>query len=745
MRTIIRMTVLLAAALRVSLCAATASSDTGSPQVVAIEQATGTSFRLRTGEYTLTYDPATLKPRKGWIMIRRDGIEDGFATKLANGQHLDVTDPTAGEGGLYGWKDNRKDMQMFRSLKVEESPSNIVVRIESERQWARFDSRIIAYKAHPGLVRWTVDVTAKRDMAFSGKAKPDCFFTTGDVVHEWGGSSREAVRYSTQRGPNSGIVYFRDLATKSFVFYFEDFSSLDELYRLTGCAVPYDYPEPGNPGAVKMGAAEHWFQMSSPDGENVKPMQPYRDKPAKYSQFGFERPEGLRVPAGAKVTFTDTYLYLKPAQETDNVTVCRTFVEMLADVYQSIHKPAVIRTDWAGEVVPRMVKHIMRPENTGTLAGKHKLPRAYVAYEHEDNQLWTVLNLLHPLEHYIRRFPQHKDAIELHQRLNDALPLYYDKDWKGFHNTRAPIQQDVFFTPVYIFSQAIMMAELAQSGNTNALGMITGFRDTLLRMGKAFDYVMADIWLKDFSKQMGLYQADATAAYVHVMMILYELSGGKDRECLEAAKSAANRLAERRLDLMWEANLSASGVEGCEKLYRATGERRYREIAFIPLANVLREAWLWECGYGIGAKTINFWSFSGCPAAPCTAEFENHRVRIHFKNFAAATYGQIPPTVTAMLNDAWRRGPTQSRFTLPPLIIADGARDILPAEGKTQTNCGEIRYDQMIPLEDVRVGWGTDIEWWQNNAKPGVVGQEIYGAGGPIWYALWQEELEKSK
>jgi len=33
---------------------------------------------------------------------------------------------------------------------------------------------------------------------------------------------------------------------------------------------------------------------------------------------------------------------------------------------------------------------------------------------------------------------------------------------------------------------------------------------------------------------------------------------------------------------------------------------------------------------------------------------------------------------------------------------------------------------------------GTDLEWWQNNSKLGVVGQEIYGAGGPIWYALWQ-------
>lgn len=49
----------------------------------------------------------------------------------------------------------------------------------------------------------------------------------------------------------------------------------------------------------------------------------------------------------------------------------------------------------------------------------------------------------------------------------------------------------------------------------------------------------------------------------------------------------------------------------------------------------------------------------------------------------------------------------------------------------------------MIPLEDFNVGWGTDLEWWHNNSKSGVVGQEIYGAGGPIWYALWQEEMNE--
>jgi hypothetical protein len=49
----------------------------------------------------------------------------------------------------------------------------------------------------------------------------------------------------------------------------------------------------------------------------------------------------------------------------------------------------------------------------------------------------------------------------------------------------------------------------------------------------------------------------------------------------------------------------------------------------------------------------------------------------------------------------------------------------------------------MLPLEDVKVGWGTDLEWYDNNGKLGLVGQEIYGAGGPIWYAIWQHETQK--
>jgi hypothetical protein len=61
-------------------------------------------------------------------------------------------------------------------------------------------------------------------------------------------------------------------------------------------------------------------------------------------------------------------------------------------------------------------------------------------------------------------------------------------------------------------------------------------------------------------------------------------------------------------------------------------------------------------------------------------------------------------------------------------------------QGPMETDYCEVIYKYMVPVEDFRAGWGTDLNWFDGNAKLGQVGQEIYGAGGLIWYALWQDE-----
>ena len=153
------------------------------------------SFEFQTGDYVVKYAPFKDPGKVGWIVFKRKGIDKpAIATKLANGQHLNVTD--AATGTVYRWKQSRKDRDMFRSLACRETPKSVEVVIESQRRWAEFSSKIWAYKKYPGLIRWTVTATAKADKAFDGPSEPDCHFMVGNRP-----GTHQAVRYMVQRGP----------------------------------------------------------------------------------------------------------------------------------------------------------------------------------------------------------------------------------------------------------------------------------------------------------------------------------------------------------------------------------------------------------------------------------------------------------------------------------------------------------------------------------------------------------------
>lgn len=714
-----------------------------SPSGVALIHSASRAFEVQSGQYQVRYDLD--RDPEGWIeILRKDRPDAAIVTRLANGQHLDVSASGAGERDIYQWKLDRKDSRIFQSLQLSETDEGIEVILRSQRRWACFESRLIAYKGHPGLLHWVVVAEALQDKALSGEATPNCAFSIEGKRHNpYDPVTHSVVRYREQRGPATGITYFRDLPMESYVFYLEDLTSLNDLYRLTGCDNPYDYPPVGNPGSVRMGIPEPWFQLASPDGNDIQPLKPFANKVEEYSEFGYRRPPNVFIPRGKRIVLDDTYLYLRPAVDTSNTAVCHNFADMLSTVYQFIQKPALETTDYSNRIVPAMVKDILRPENNALISDQYMIPRAYVRYEHDDAQLWTVLNLLQPLDLYLHKFPDHVEAKDLYARLNECLPLYYDSELKFFHNNMAPLHPDQFFTIVYIVNPAMMMADLALQGNENAKRIYLDCRETFLKMGRALDYVFADVWLRDFTKQKGFYQSDGTGSYIYMMMAYYQLSDGKDKEALQAAQAAAGRMAERCMDFTWEVNQSMSGAVGCAELYRITNDRIYLDISYIGLANALQEAWLWECDYGIGEYVTTFWSFCPCPGAPSSAEYEAWRMHWHIRQYIDLVGEDISPTLRAMLEDGLRYGPVQSLSAFPPILIERGARHILAREGTSETNCGEIRYDQMIPLEDVRCGWGTDLEWWQNNTKNGVVGQEIYGAGGPIWYAVWEVDRDE--
>jgi len=722
---------LLAAFVALALCAPAMAR--GQAPGVRLARQEARAFTIQSGDYEAVYGPEEGRRLGAGIQIRRrDTPSEALFTRMAHGPSFNVTD----YGTFVGYEHQRpkKDFSIFRRLECRETASTVEAVVRTSRAWADFTGSFVAYKDTPGLFRWTVRLRAREDKAVNEPPLPDVEFRRNGAY-----ADHEVIRHMAQRGPATGIVFFRDVPLRSEVFYLQDFSSLSRLYELTGCANPWlGYTDGEQRGAVRMGPATSEFQPAEVDGKTV-PATPYRERVERYDRFGYLRPECFRIPRSESLTIVDTWLYLRPAVGDDNVAVCRAFVEMLAPIYRRLPKPPPVAVDWAGEVTPRLVRDILRPENSHVTGGRW-YPRAYVGYEHRDIQLWNIAQLLLPLTEYCRRYPAQREAAVLRDRLDATLPDFWDEKWQGFANNPAPMP-DTFYTGVYLFNPAYLVADLAAAGNANARRMILGYRAKLLEMGRACDYVFADVSTSNFRRQKVLYQYDTTCMYLYIMMRLHQLSGGKDAEALDAAKAAAARLAERRMDLCWEVNQTATGILACEWLHRATGDPRYRELAWVPIANTLRWAWLWQGRYGIGKRLVTFWGFCGTPANPHSCEYESHQVRRFVKEYLALARERLPADVRALLEDCWRRGPTQSWYALPPVIVKAGAGRYLVATDGSETDCGMVARDQWVPLEDFHGGWGTDLEWWQGNSKLGQIGQEIYGAGGPIWYALWQAEL----
>lgn len=711
-------------ALLIWFAAAAIAGETGA---VTLVRCAKDQLELKTGPYRLALE--TLAGRGQWLTIRAVSADSAatsapaLATRLANGLDLDLT--TSG---------------VLRAADSRETSDTITVDLQSSRAWADFASQLTLYKRYPGLVRWRVEATVKRDKVFDGDRwelrEPDVHFVQGSALTE-----HEVTRWFEPRGPATGMLYFYDHALGASVFYLEDYSSLNHLYELTGCANPYHIDREMNPGAVSMGYPTDIFQWAEKDGVK-RPPQPWQGKTEKFEKFGYRRPLNYRLKAGERVVLGDTYLYLTPGPAGEPAAFCRRLVERLAIVYQYLYKPPLETTDWAGEAVPGLIDSLNDPANWSEQGG-HRFPRSYVHHQHATAELLTVGELLVPLTEYVKRFPEQVKARRLKEELDALLPLYWDERWQGFGNGTT-VPENSFYQSWYLLWHSVNVSDLALAGNPDALRMIQGFRNRLLELGRRCNYVFAAVNTTTY-EQNGIYQFDVTGEYLYAMMALYRLSGGRDQECLAAAKAAASRIMERGFDYAYELNGTATGAVGCQWLFEATKDARDQELAYIPLANALRWALLWECDYGVGKHVTSFWGFCPTPGNNNLAEHEAHHALRFLRQFRALAGATLTPEVEAMLRDSSRYGAMQSRYTLPPYLLQAGAGWSLAQAGLDETDCGVIDAKSFVPLEDMHVGWCTDPAWHMPNPRNGVIGQEIYGAGGPIWHAIWAREDQRQQ
>lgn len=672
----------------------------------------GAGFALRTGAFAARWAPGEAEGRVR--IVHEPWPAFAVGTRLANGLDLDLTAAEA-------------------SPRIEALDGRLGVAVRAARGWADLEGVLEAFPDAPGLFHWRVTARVRADKAFDRKGweTPDAEFLVADRRR-----SHPVTRYVVPRGPATGALFFHDHAMRCSALYLEDFTPLADLYALSGYANPFQIDDDLHPSAVRMGRPPVEFQPAEIDGQPNPPV-PWTPLVERFEEFGYARPSGVRLRAGTAIVLADTWLALEPGRAPDATGFCARYLAALAKVYARLAKPAPLETDWAGTVAPGMARQILEePRSWGEHEGV-PLVRAYVKAAGRPGagtELITLTDLLLPLVDYTRLRPGCREAADLRARLERGLPLFWNAAWGGFFNG---IGKPATLSGWYFFWNVLNLCDLAESGNADARRMVLASRDRLVDLGVRCDYAWAMLD-SDTCAQKHFYNFEVAGVYAYIMTSLYELGGRRDAALLAHAEAAARKLAERGLDLVYELNGAAAGAVACERLWRLTGDAGWRGLADVPLANTLRWALLWEGGYGAGRHARTFWAFCPTPGNHNLAEHESHHARRFLRQYRTLARDRLDAALDAMLRDSLVHGQSQSRFALPPYLAAAGGAWTMAAPGPSETLCGEIDHGSWVPLEDVHVGWCTDDQWFKPNPRNGVVGQEIYGAGGPVWYAVLQ-------
>jgi len=202
-------------------------------------------------------------------------------------------------------------------------------------------------------------------------------------------------------------------------------------------------------------------------------------------------------------------------------------------------------------------------------------------------------------------------------------------------------------------------------------------------------------------------EQDAAGLYVHVMLQAWEITA--DRKYVEEAEVAAAKLAGLGFGVLYQTNNTVFAAMALVRLWKATGNARYRDLSFVCIASVLSHLWLWE-----PSRPGHTWrTFMGLPPlhdAPYIAPYEEGEVFACFQSYLKEIAGEAPDSMRELLVEYGRHLLGRARYYLPEELPADFVCES-PKEGIVD------RY-LPIPVEDL----------YPSMSPAGKVGQEVYGA-----------------
>lgn len=556
-------------------------------------------------------------------------------------------------------------------------------------KWASFTVLVGINPRMPGLIRLRLAVrpSGKSGIPTVQRPRPDV-----QLIHAPRGSLKEYAAAPPVAG-TSLLVSAAPL--DSSILYLADYTSLGPYFDRTNSGATqsnFTYPRAGIKGSL-LGADSGYF--------------------------GYEPPAGVdTLPAGKSTVVVDSYLYLVPGIPSGETAMADTYLKLLGGVFAVLPTPSIPSADWKS-LAARSASDLTNPANLVTVNGRQFL-RSYVSDTRTAPELITQAGVLAGVKAYEMRYHQ---TLPIDALLEHNLSAFYDPI---YHSAVNGVGHDPGATGEswYFVQNMISLLQAAQNGSAEAKQLLLDSTDAVMALAHTNNYEFPQTFrYRDWNGGGTGLQPDVAGGYAWLMLGLYDLT--HTEKYLDEARASIAHVAGKGFDLAYETQMTAYTAAAAQRLYTMTKDVSYRGYATLALANLFHATRLWDCTYGLCRKGHGYHTYFGLNPLPWSdyiAMLEQYEAWLGLRDYLR--YAQDAPSyVHTLVQGFLINSPLTLQYSLPPLLPAGVASSAAGEYPFVPHN--NLRWN--IPLEDLREG----------EANSGVIGQEIYGAGGPFMFAAY--------
>ena len=570
------------------------------------------------------------------------------------------------------------------------SPSNtddqIQVVINGQKSWADYELTLFVFKNNPGLVRWQLKLKANqisKKVISKRELQPHYPLNYGlrpVDPSEFIVGNFPANFHAKQVPFAAPFIY---MSSHSWwygtLLYFEDLTSLNEMFEITQTAVN-----------------RHSIDLSTSE-----------------SAFGYKIPEKTlsRLPKNKEITVIDSYLFLLEQCPVDEPDLAIKFLKSLSTIYDFIKKPETELTDWQ-EIARREISDLNHPAIWVDVDGQPFL-RAYVADKRTSAELISQLDVLLALKKYQLEYGGVQPFVD---KLAATPPRFFSEKFKAITNDFPHKEKGDSW---YLVEELTQIAKLAQLHEYTARDILFSSVESMITLAQNVNYEFPTFFsLKNLDAVQGS-ETDVCGGYAYLMLELYEMTDN-DRY-LEEVKKSIQHIRGKNFSLNYELQMTAMAATAAARLYEITKDTTYLDLSYMPLANIMQNCWLWECDYGYAKSYSTFFGMSPMSYAGVITIKEQYEAWMYLVEYLRIVHGVIPDYVEKLLAEFCRYTLFTLKYAMPPLMPKE-AIELKPHEWE---GVDENIPSFYFPFEDIREG----------RSKSGQIGQELYGSGGPITFA----------